>query len=85
MRVLTRTFIGSHIVGVVEQLKLVTERARLDALMAGSARADALGPLETELQKLDSLGNGREGAELAGRGASPPVRRPPCRWRWRSC
>ena len=56
MRVLTRTFIGSHIVGVVEQLKLVTERARLDALMAGPARADVLTPLETELRKLDSLG-----------------------------
>jgi hypothetical protein len=56
MRVLTRTFIGSHIVGVVEQLKLVTERARLDALMAGPARADVLTPLETELRKLESLG-----------------------------
>ena len=56
MRVLTRTFIGSHIVGVVEQLKLIAERARLDALMAGPARADALGHLETERQKLESLG-----------------------------
>jgi hypothetical protein len=56
MRVLTRTFIGSHIVGVVEELKLVAERARLDALMGGPARADDLGPLETELRKLESLG-----------------------------
>jgi hypothetical protein len=55
VRVLTRAFIGSHIVGVIEQLKLVTQRARLDVLMAGSARADALGPLEIEQKKFDSL------------------------------
>jgi hypothetical protein len=55
VRVLTRAFVGSHIVGVVEQLKLVTERTRLDVLMAGSAQADALGPLEIEQKKLDSL------------------------------
>jgi hypothetical protein len=40
---------------VVEQMKLITERARLDALMAGPAHADALGPLETVQKKLDSL------------------------------
>jgi hypothetical protein len=55
MRVLTRTFIGSHIVGVVGQLKLVAERARLDALVAGPERADVLAHLETERQKLESL------------------------------
>lgn len=53
VRALTRAFIGSHIIGVVEQLKLLTERARLDALMAGSS--DSRGPLETELQKLEGL------------------------------
>jgi hypothetical protein len=34
VRVLTRAFIGSHIVGVVEQLKLVTERTLLITAMS---------------------------------------------------
>ena len=85
MRVLTRTFIGSHIVGVVEQLKLVAERARLDALMAGPARADDLATVWRP-----NCGSWRASARWRRRRTrwapcSPPVRRPPCRWRWRSC
>jgi hypothetical protein len=54
VRVLTRAFIGSHVAGVVEDLKLLFERARLDALMVGS-QADTLAEIETERQKLESL------------------------------
>ena len=85
MRVLTRTFIGSHIVGVVERLKLVTERAQLDALMAGPARADVLTPLEAELRNFDEASAPSRSHRTRWARCSPPVRRPPCRWRWRSC
>ena len=53
VRLLARAFIGSHVAGVVDQLKLRTERARLDALLAGSA--EELAALDTERQKLEGL------------------------------
>lgn len=55
LQALTRTFVGSHIVGLVEQLKLTTDRERLDILMDMPVRAEALGPLDLRRQKLDGL------------------------------
>jgi hypothetical protein len=57
LQALTRTFVGSHISGLIEQLKLTTDRERLDILMSQSARAEVLGPLDIRRQKLESLAN----------------------------
>ena len=55
VRVLTRAFLGSHVAGVLDQLKQINERARLDLLMQSSIDDTASAAVELLGKKLDSL------------------------------
>jgi hypothetical protein len=52
---LTRAFLGAHIAGAVDRLKLRLERERLEALLSGNPRGVTIP--ETEQKKLEALGN----------------------------
>ncbi len=56
VRMLTRAFLGSHVAGVLEQLKQRNERARLDLLMQPAMDDTANAAVELLGKKLDSLG-----------------------------
>ena len=52
---LTRTFVGAHIVGNIERLRLQSDRQRLETLLTGEARPDTMS--EADQTKLEALGN----------------------------